>query len=102
MLHLVETGTVHPLRGQCPHRSTTAWIATAAALSPSPRTPVWKRGFERSAGTRGNYGWSTSWYVPRLPQTEVFLSPQQMLLASVRDHLTLGCPSLLLFSSRIF
>ena len=63
------------LRGRCPHRSTTAWIATAAALSPSPRTPVWKRGSERNAGTRGSCGWSTSWYVPRSPQTQVFLSP---------------------------
>ena len=50
-----------PLRGWCPHRCMTAWIATAAASSPSPRTPVWKRDSERNAGTPGNCGWSTFW-----------------------------------------
>lgn len=41
----------------------TAWIATAVVLSPSPQTPVWKRGFERNVRTQMSYGWCTSWYV---------------------------------------
>lgn len=45
------------------HRSMTAWIATAAALSQSPQTPVWKRGFERNVRTQKSCGWCTSWYV---------------------------------------
>lgn len=44
-------------------RSMTAWIATAVVLSPSPQTPVWKRGFERNVRTQMSYGWCTSWYV---------------------------------------
>lgn len=77
----------------------TAWIATAAASSPSPRTPVWKRDSERNAGTLGSCGWSTSWYVPGSPQTQVFLSVhQQTLLARVRGHVTLGV-TILFFSA---
>lgn len=78
------------LRGRCPRRSTTAWIAIAAASSPSPQTPVWKRGSERNAGTRGSCGWSTSWYVPRSPQTQVFLSPSADAVGKCQRSRDLG------------
>lgn len=99
VLDVVDPPPGPPLRGRCPHRCMTAWIATAAASSPSPRTPVWKRDSERNAGTLGSCGWSTSWYVPGSPQTQVFLSVhQQTLLARVRGHVTLGV-TILFFSA---
>lgn len=49
-------------------RFMTAWTATAVGFSPIPLSPVWRRCSTRSAETRQNWSWSTSWYVPLLPR----------------------------------
>lgn len=59
------------LEAKCLHRCTTAWIATAAASSLSPQTPVCKSGSERNAGIRPSCGSSTSWYVSSTPPSPV-------------------------------
>lgn len=84
----------------CPHRSMTAWIATAVASSRSPRRPVWKRDSGRSVGTPGSCGWSTSWYVPSSPQTGVFLSPSEDAVSECQRSRDPGVPHPVLLSSR--
>lgn len=84
----------------CPHRSMTAWIATAVASSRSPRRPAWKRGSGRSVGTPRSCGWSTSWYVPSSPQTGVFLSPSEDAVSECQRSGDPGVPNPVLFSSR--
>lgn len=99
MLGLVEAGIeLQPLRGWvCPHRSMTAWTATAVASSPSHQTPAWKRGSGRNAGTRVSCDWSTFWYVPLSPGLGFSCLLQFM---GFRDHVTLRLPNPVLLSSR--